>query len=345
MRKASGLVVALLIGAASVHASERLRIQVVQTHTGIKMGVAYFAGPGNAISSVTHCTGESGAYSSEYGYHCTSADFPLTSEDAAKTPGYEFFFDIDVMMPDGARLVFHCSNILDKECAGIPSYPESTSITCTSFTSAGAHYKDCTATGPASDGIGAYEAELHGDKVTFHGTKWDRQYMKYGTWQPATEVSRAQSHTPPELTQPDPSGDAGVSLVSIDPDVLAKANAGDAVAQYKVGYDYYLGHGVVQDYSEAAFWWRKAADHGYASAQNNLGVLYTTGQGVPQSDAQAYFWEILAAARMNGSLQAQFARNRDNAALKLPSVVRLREQERAAQWFAEHSEQPEQKTQ
>jgi hypothetical protein len=332
----------LVAGAVSLHALERSKIQVVQTHTGIKMAVGNYAVSGTTTSSVTHCSGSSGTYSSEYGFHCASADFPFTRDSADKTLGYEFFFDINVIMPDGARLILHCSNIRDKHCEGIPTYPESTSVTCKSFVMSGAHYKDCVATGLASDGIGVYEAETRGDKVTIYGTGWEREYLEYGAWQIETGASNDRSSVAPERTSTDPPAMAKGNEGSIDPQVLAKANAGDAVAQYKVGYDYYLGQGVVQDYAQAAIWWRKSAEQGYASAQNNLGVLYTTGQGVPQSYAEAYFWQNLAAALMNGPLQARFAKNRDDAGAKLPSVARLRVQERAAQWFAEHPVQAHQ---
>lgn len=329
-----------MTGAASLHASERLKIQVVQTHTGIKMGVGSLASSVTPISSVTHCTGSSGTYSSEYGYYCASADFPFTQESTDKTVGFEFFFDVNVIMPDGARLILHCSNIRDKRCEGIPSYPENASVTCKSFAMSGTRYKDCVATGSSSDGIGIYDGETRGEKVTIFGADWSREYLKYGTWEMEKRARNDPGTAPPEHTSAEGTGMAAHDEGSIDPQVLAKAKAGDDVAQYKVGYDYYLGQGVAQDYAQAAIWWRKAADQGYARAQNNLGVLYTTGQGVPQSFGEAYFWQNLAAALESGPLQAQFARNREDAGAKLPLIGRLREQERAAQWFAEHPVQP-----
>jgi hypothetical protein len=122
----------------------------------------------------------------------------------------------------------------------------------------------------------------------------------------------------------------------IDPQVIEQAKAGDEVAQYKLGYDYYLGSGIAQDYAQAAIWWKKAAEQGYPDAQNNLGVLYNSGRGVPQSYSEAYFWQNLAAARANGPLQAQFAKNRDDSAAKLSVWERLRVQKRASKWAAEH---------
>jgi hypothetical protein len=50
---------------------------------------------------------------------------------------------------------------------------------------------------------------------------------------------------------------------------------------------YDQGHGVPQDYAQAAIWYRKAAEQGLALAQSNLGVLYEEGRGVPKDYAQA----------------------------------------------------------
>jgi len=93
---------------------------------------------------------------------------------------------------------------------------------------------------------------------------------------------------------------------------------------------------VPLDYVQAAVWWRKAADQGYPKAQNNLGVLYNLGKGVPQSYAEAYFWQNLAASRASGSEQTQFAKNRDESGSKLWTLSRLKVQQRAAKWAADH---------
>jgi hypothetical protein len=43
----------------------------------------------------------------------------------------------------------------------------------------------------------------------------------------------------------------------LDPVLVAKAQAGDANAQYKLAIDYYLGqHGAPRDYEQAAAWAR-----------------------------------------------------------------------------------------
>jgi hypothetical protein len=73
------------------------------------------------------------------------------------------------------------------------------------------------------------------------------------------------------------------------------ADQGYAKAEYGIGYMYYYGQGVPLDYAEAAKWYRKAADHGDAIAQNQLGSMYYHGQGVQKDDAEAALWYRRAA--------------------------------------------------
>ncbi len=89
----------------------------------------------------------------------------------------------------------------------------------------------------------------------------------------------------------------------IDPSLLARAKAGNAAAEFRVGFAYANGNGVSQDFTEAAAWYRKAAAQGNADAQSALGVLYRRGQGVPQDYAQAAMWWRKAAAQ--GEMFAQ----------------------------------------
>ena len=90
----------------------------------------------------------------------------------------------------------------------------------------------------------------------------------------------------------------------IDPALLAMAQAGDAAAQSSLGVDYEFGKGVPQDYTQAAAWYRKAADQGDAKAQSNLGNLYYDGHGVPQDYAQGAVW--LRKAAEHGNALAQY---------------------------------------
>jgi TPR repeat protein len=69
-----------------------------------------------------------------------------------------------------------------------------------------------------------------------------------------------------------------------------KAEAGDAVARFKMAGFYARGEGVAQDLVEAARWLKLAAEQGYAPAQNNLAVCYSTGAGVPKDQGKAIEW-------------------------------------------------------
>ena len=73
------------------------------------------------------------------------------------------------------------------------------------------------------------------------------------------------------------------------------AEQGDAVGQGSLGRLYYEGRGVAQDYAQALAWYRKAVEQGEARAQEDLGDLYYKGRGVPQDYAQAASWYRKAA--------------------------------------------------
>ncbi len=57
------------------------------------------------------------------------------------------------------------------------------------------------------------------------------------------------------------------------------------------------GRGVTKDPTQAAKWFRKAAEQGHARAQQSLGFAYLDGEGVPQDDFEAYVWIRLAVER------------------------------------------------
>ena len=50
-------------------------------------------------------------------------------------------------------------------------------------------------------------------------------------------------------------------------ELRARADQGDATAQFNLGNAYHAGKGVVQDYQQALFWVGKAADQGDARYQ------------------------------------------------------------------------------
>jgi hypothetical protein len=110
------------------------------------------------------------------------------------------------------------------------------------------------------------------------------------------------------------------------------AEQGYADAQDRLGYAYYCGQGVLQDYIEAARWWREAADQGAANAQFNLGLLYYGGRGVPQDYAEAHLWIDLAASRASGDDQKKFADARELVAKKMTAEQIAEAQRRAGEW-------------
>ena len=73
-------------------------------------------------------------------------------------------------------------------------------------------------------------------------------------------------------------------------DLRARAEAGDASAQYNLGLMHAEGRGVPQDAATAVIWYRKAAEQGDAGAQYHLGLMYAEGRGVPQDAAAASAW-------------------------------------------------------
>jgi len=81
------------------------------------------------------------------------------------------------------------------------------------------------------------------------------------------------------------------------------AAQGDEYAQNKLSYMLYYGHGVKQDYTEAMRWYSFAAAHGDAYAQNKLGWMFANGEGVAKDNAEAVRWYHLAAEQGNKDAQ------------------------------------------
>lgn len=81
------------------------------------------------------------------------------------------------------------------------------------------------------------------------------------------------------LQQPPVHADLSDAEVS---ELKAKAEKGDASAQYDLGKAYKEGGGVIHSDELAVQWYRKAADQGNADAENDLGIMYRLGQGVPR---------------------------------------------------------------
>ena len=81
----------------------------------------------------------------------------------------------------------------------------------------------------------------------------------------------------------------------------------DAASQAGLGFMYHRGFGMAVDDKKAAYWLRKAAEHGQPEGQFMLGSLYFYGQGVMQSYVQAFAWCDLA--QDNGNADAGMCRD------------------------------------
>jgi len=77
--------------------------------------------------------------------------------------------------------------------------------------------------------------------------------------------------------------------------LLEKAQAGDAEAEYEIGWAYFTGKGVSVDYQEAARWLRQSAAQGVPDAEFALGYFYEHGKGLRKDDSQAVRYYSAAA--------------------------------------------------
>jgi hypothetical protein len=112
---------------------------------------------------------------------------------------------------------------------------------------------------------------------------------------------------------------------------------------------YDQGHGVPQDYAQAAIWYRRAAEQGNVAAQANLSKLYEDGRGVLKNYAEAYFWiDLAASSKLEGATwrgeairQQVIDKEREDAASHLTPAELSRVQERARKWFEDHPAKPQ----
>ena len=78
--------------------------------------------------------------------------------------------------------------------------------------------------------------------------------------------------------------------------LMDKAEKGDAVAQFSVGWAYANGKGVQANDRESVKWYRKSAEQNHAKSQLNLGFMYYNGKGVTRDFVLAYSWWDVAAS-------------------------------------------------
>ena len=84
------------------------------------------------------------------------------------------------------------------------------------------------------------------------------------------------------------------AFAQVNPELLKKAEAGDADAQFELARAYYIGKGVGKDYKKVAEWYTKAANQGNTGAQSNLGVMYYNGDGVSKNIVTGCAWMYIS---------------------------------------------------
>ncbi|MBI1495556.1 tetratricopeptide repeat protein [Halocynthiibacter styelae] len=93
------------------------------------------------------------------------------------------------------------------------------------------------------------------------------------------------------------------------------AQQGHAIAQFLLGLKYAKGDGVLKDPEEAELWLRRGAEQGDMQLQRNLGWMYANGEGIIQDTSEAMIWYRLAAQQGHPDAQnslGQMYTNRDS---------------------------------
>ena len=91
-------------------------------------------------------------------------------------------------------------------------------------------------------------------------------------------------------------------------------------------------NGVPRDHSQAAQWYRKAAQQGEAAALTNFGVMYHYGLGVPRDYVRAHMWFNLAASQGH----KDGTKNRGIVAKRMTPAQIAEAQKLAREWAAKH---------
>lgn len=97
-----------------------------------------------------------------------------------------------------------------------------------------------------------------------------------------------------------------------------QAEAGNAEAQYNLGWMYHNGYGLVIDDVRARRWWTRAAEQGHSDAQFALGMLYYQGDGAIGRDidrAAHYFVQSARAGNDDAGAMLRTLIDRHESAL------------------------------
>jgi len=113
----------------------------------------------------------------------------------------------------------------------------------------------------------------------------------------------------------------------------AKAEEGDADAQFGLGLKFAILEGAARDYLQAAHWYLKAAGQNHALAQFNLGKMFADGQGVARDDAKAMMWFQKAAQQGDAGAQHNLGMRHRRAGLEGSPKDATESRLEAYKWF------------
>ena len=119
----------------------------------------------------------------------------------------------------------------------------------------------------------------------------------------------------------------------------AKADTGDADAQFGLGLHHGNAVGDGLNFVQAAQWYRKAADQDHALAQYNLGVMFARGQGMPQNDATSADWMRRAAEGGDAAAQYHLGGRHHRTSLNAVQPEAMEARIEAFKWFHHAAEQ------
>jgi len=122
-------------------------------------------------------------------------------------------------------------------------------------------------------------------------------------------------------------------------DYLARAEGGDANAQFWLGTGYEQGWFGKADFQEAFKWLNRAAAQGNPDAQNNLGQMYENGEGMRQDYALAANWYRKAAEHVPDFGGAGQGRN-NLGMLYMQGLGVPRDYVQAYMWFSLTNSEP-----
>jgi TPR repeat protein len=113
----------------------------------------------------------------------------------------------------------------------------------------------------------------------------------------------------------------------------AKADHGDAEAQFSLGLKFASGGPAWLDYAKAAHWYLMAANQNHALAQFNLGLMFAGGQGVPQDEAKGLMWMHKAAQQGDAGAQHHLGMRHRRASFEGLPKDKVESNLEAYKWF------------